>query len=130
MSLRIGQFIKNVLESDIEVGVLVEDRIYPVAIPQGTEKPFVCYSNINILGEYTKDGWIGDTTTLNIICVSDNYEEAVDLADNARVALEGANRFYAGIGRISEGQMLSSEFSYENDLYVITMTMSFTTTAN
>lgn len=42
----------------------------------------------NISSSYTKDGWFEDSTTVDIICVSDDYGQTVDIVEAVRDLLE------------------------------------------
>ena len=44
----------------------------------------------NISSSYTKDGWFEDSTPVDIICVSDDYGQTVEIAEAVRELLVGS----------------------------------------
>ena len=126
MSLLIGKHIYSVLTSDKDVSNIVGERVFPPAIPEGTEHPFVVFKDINVAGEYSKDGWVGDTTQVTVMCVADKYESAADLAENVRIALEQSKKQYDGY-TIGSAELKKSADTYENGVYVIVLSFEFET---
>ncbi|WP_455639770.1 tail completion protein gp17 [Parabacteroides sp.] len=126
MSLLIGKHIHSVLTSDDDVKGLVKGRVFPLVIPEGTDRPFVVFNDINVVGEYTKDGWIGDTTQVTVMCVADKYESAADLAENVRITLEQSKKHYDSY-TIGGGELKKSADAYENGVYVIVLNFEFET---
>ncbi|MCD8135711.1 MAG: DUF3168 domain-containing protein [Parabacteroides gordonii] len=126
MSLLIGKHIYSVLTSDKDVAGIVKERVFPPAIPEGTERPFVVFKDINVAGEYSKDGWISDTTQVTVMCVADKYESAADLAENVRITLEQSKKQYDGY-TIGGAELKKSADTYENGVYVIVLNFEFET---
>lgn len=126
MSLLIGKHIYSVLTSDKDVADKVGERVFPLVIPEGTDHPFVVFNDINVIGEYSKDGWIGDTSQVAVMCVGDTYESAADLAENVRITLEQSKKRYDGY-TIGGAELKKSADTYENGVYVIVLNFEFET---
>lgn len=126
MSLLIGKHIYNALLSDSDVNAMVEGRIFPLVIQEGARRPFIVFNEVNVIGEYTKDGAAGDIATVNVICVADTYEDTADLAHNVRIALEQSEKQY---DEYSTGgaELKKSSDAYENGVYVIILNLEFET---
>ena len=126
MSLLIGKHIYSVLTSDNDVNGLVEERVFPLVIPDGADRPFAVFNDINVVGEYTKDGWAGDVTQATVMCVADKYESAADLAESVRIMLEHSKKQYDGY-TIGSAELKKSGDSYQNGVYVIVLNFEFET---
>lgn len=126
MSLLIGKHIYSVLISDSNVSNIVGERVFPLVIEEGSERPFVVFNDINVAGEYSKDGWGGDTTQVSVMCVADKYESAADLAENVRITLEQSKKQYDGY-TIGGAELKKSADAYENGVYVIALNFEFET---
>ena len=49
MSLLIGKHIYSVLTSDEDVSSMIGERVYPIAIPEGADRPYVILTqSVNI----------------------------------------------------------------------------------
>lgn len=126
MSLLIGKHIYNALVSDDDVRNVVGERIFPLVIPEGAPRPFVVFSGVNVAGEYSKDGWIGDVTRVDVMCVADRYDSVADLAENVRITLEQSKKRYAEY-TIASAELKKSTDTYENGVYVIVLSFEFET---
>ncbi len=118
MSILIGNYIYSALSSDEDLAALVSDRIYPVAIPEGSTFPFVVYSGVNVQGEYSKDGCIGDNISFQIACVSETYTNATRIAENVRIIVEGISVDQSD-SYTHSFELVGSSDNYEGDAYVI-----------
>lgn len=126
MSLLIGKHIYNALTEDAFVNNIIEGRVFPLAIPEGASYPYVVFSDINVIGDYSKDGWISDTTQVTVMCVSDKYESAADLSENVRITLEQGEKEYGG-RTIGGAELKKSADAYENGAYVVVLIFEFET---
>lgn len=73
-----------------EVGPLVGNRIYPLALPQSPALPAVTYQRISTTRTRTKDGPTGAAEVrVQMSCWSMSYIEAKRVADAIRHALDG-----------------------------------------
>lgn len=126
MSLLIGVHIYSALAMDEDVKAIVEDRIFPVVVPEHTDKSFVMYDGINVAGEYTKDGLIGDVTNVTVKCVSNKFDTASSLAENVRIVMERHNNKYEGYS-IEGAELKNSSVEYESGLYIFVLNFEFQT---
>ncbi|WP_303141202.1 DUF3168 domain-containing protein [uncultured Parabacteroides sp.] len=126
MSLLIGVHIHGVLSADEDVKSIVEDRIFPVVVPEHTDKSFVVYDGISVVGEYTKDGLIGDVTNVSVKCVSNKFDTVSRLAENARIALEDCKKGYEGYS-VEGAELKNSSVEYESGLYIFVLNFEFQT---
>ncbi len=73
-----------------EVAALIADRVWPVAAPQTSEKPFVTFRRVPGEVQYTHSGESSlQKAYFQISAVSDLYEIAQDLAKKLRAGLSG-----------------------------------------
>lgn len=125
MSLKTGNYIYSALQQDEELSNLVGDKIYPVAIPGGTKYPFIVYSNISASGEYTKDGCVGDRVSFTVMCVSETYTQGIEIAENARIAIEQIS-VQDDESSTGEFELVSSSDSIDSSGEVYMIILNFT----
>lgn len=78
---------------------LIDDRIYPVEIPQGGDRPCIVYSIQNRMRDRTQDGETGLVNALiEFDCQADSYAEvrAMETALNDDDVLNGIHSTYVG----------------------------------
>lgn len=126
MSLLIGIHINSVLAADGDVKTIVGDRIFPIVVPEYTDKSFIVYDGINVAGEYTKDGPAGDMTNVSVKCVSAKFDMASNLAEYTRIALENCRKVYEGYS-VEWSELKSSSVEYESGLYIFVLNFEFQT---
>ena len=97
--IKILKAVFNLLSNDTEIELLVDDKIFPDIVPDkdstdvNIEYPLIVMRRSNISTEYTKcPDCKEDTATVEILCYSTQYFEAVDIAEEVRSTLE----FYKG----------------------------------
>ena len=88
-----------------------------------TTFPFIVYKRNNIIPDYTKDFHFKDNVIIDIICVSTNYAESIEIAGIIRNILE--DKRYDDIQSI---KLESADEDYTDDAYV--QTLSFNLTIN
>jgi len=87
--MKIGLAIYNILTSDTNVTSLVSTRIYPNVAKQSSAFPFIVYQTTSTEPTNTKDGVSPlDIISFEILCFSETYTQAVDLAVKVRNALD------------------------------------------
>lgn len=86
-SLLIGKYIYKLLSEDDTLQKL-SSKIYPLVAKADTTYPFVVYSRTNLYPTYCKDGVIENTLDVQVIAVSDNYVESLEVANQIRNVLE------------------------------------------
>lgn len=90
-SLLIASYIQNILESNEEVMSLLNDddkKIFTLNRSDELEFPFICHYRNNITTTYTKDLHWYNTVNYTVKCVSDDYDQVLELVNAARHALE------------------------------------------
>ena len=135
--MRAAKVIYNILANDAGVSALVSNRINPLRLPQGSAFPAVVYSEVSINATPTKDSNSRlDFTRVQIDCLALTYEDASELADAVRDALNvvtpgeynGVNVFYIefdneqefvddaanfdGVVQVSQDYILSYSYAY------------------
>lgn len=129
MSILIGLHIRRALERDADVTGFVENRIYPLVVPQGVETyPFICYDVSGGSGDDTKDGVVDDVATVNIAVIAKTYEDAIILGNSVRYALEGKTAEYAELD-VTEcmNMAYNDEYIEALDAYAVNLSMDFRT---
>ena len=90
-SLLIASYIQNILESNEEVMSLLNDddkKIFTFNRSDELEFPFICHYRNNITTTYTKDLHWYNTVNYTVKCISNDYEQVLELVNAARHALE------------------------------------------
>jgi hypothetical protein len=77
--IKIGKVIYNILSGSTEISNLVDDKIYPIVIPENTSLPTITYER-RLLTETTKDNNFY-TVNFDINVYTDNYKDGIDIAD-------------------------------------------------
>ena len=111
--MQIGKSIYNILSSDTTITNIVSTRIFPNVAPQTTAFPFIIYDVTGVTPNDTKEGPSTlDTNDVMISCYCETYNEASDLAQKIRVAMDRINE-----GTYGSEQIQSSQFKSYNDLF-------------
>ena len=93
-ALHINKYINKFLTESQSIKKLVSiDNIRPLTLAP-TTFPYISFMRGNIVSEYSKDGWVEDSTEVTIICVSDVYSQTIDIAAEVRELLD--NKMYKG----------------------------------
>ena len=96
--MKVGLAIYNILSNDANVSGLVSTRIYPNVAKQTSAFPFVVYTITGDDPTDTKDGVSPlDENNALLLCYSQTYSEASDLADKVRTALDRVDGTYGGV---------------------------------
>ena len=111
--MQIGKSIYYILVNDSDVSALVGTRIFPNVAPQTTTFPFIIYDVTGVSPNDTKEGPSTlDTNDVMISCYSETYDEASDLAQKIRVAMDRINQ-----GVYNDETIQSSQFQSYNDIF-------------
>lgn len=96
-SLLIGKHVQKILEESEEVVTMLagnKKKIFALKQKENISFPFIVHSRSNLTTTYTKDiefihnvGW-SNTVQFTVCCVSDDYIQAIDLANAVRHSLE------------------------------------------
>lgn len=114
----IGILINSLLLQSEEVKGFIHDRIYPFPALENTAAPFVAYTMTGFTPHYTKDrASFEDDVVVQLIVVSQEYEEKIKIADACYKALHGKRGEYAGF-RVSQLRILSESEDFDEGIYV------------
>ena len=84
-----GKAVYGILSANSGVTDLVSTRIFPEIAEQEAATPFVIYQLQNVYPDDTHDGPSKlDEVTFAVLCYSDTYNGAADLAEKVRTALD------------------------------------------
>ena len=96
-SLLISKYVQKILEESEEVVTMLDGnkkKIFALKQNENISFPFIVHSRSNLTVTYTKDiefirnvGW-SNTVQFTVWCVSDDYIQAIDLANAVRHSLE------------------------------------------
>ena len=87
----IGNDIRDILLADEAVFNQVGNHIYPIVAAENTVGDFIVYSRQEYSKNSVKQGIYEDTCRVAVVAVSDNYDNAVGLADKIDLALTGSH---------------------------------------
>ncbi len=121
-SLSAGIIIRDILTHDADVNDIAT-KVFPVV----TEKallPYVAYRRSRLDHKPVKTGLPGaDTVLIEINCYGKTYEDAIELAEAVRAALDNVQAEKDGLTMRSCYLSDAEEF-YEDDAYVQGLTFS------
>lgn len=120
-SLEVGKEVYSLLSNNEDLTKIVGNKIYPIIVEKETTYPFIVYKRSNIIPNYTKDFHLEDDVYIDIICVSNDYSESIDIASVVRDVLE--DKRYNDIQSI---KLESADEDFINDAYVQTLSFNFT----
>lgn len=116
----IGNDIRDILLADSGVSSQVSsEHVYPLVAPENTKGDFIVYLRQKYAKEMVKQGVYEDDCEVAVIGVSDNYDNAIDLAAKIDNALTGTHTNEDGI-RIDITLVDSTEV-YEDNKYIETL---------
>lgn len=92
-SIKITKYIRNFLLNNKELQKNVRPTsIFPLIANANTNFPYIVMQRTGIRANYSKAGLIDDNVTIEIICVSNDYSQSIDIAQEVRNTLD-AKRF-------------------------------------
>jgi hypothetical protein len=124
-SLKVGKEIYSLLNGNDSLTGVVGSKIYPIIVEKETTYPFIVYKRSNIIPSYTKDFHFKDEVIIDIICVSDDYSESVDIASMVRDILE--DKRFADFNIFSDIvgiNLYSADDDFIDDAYVQTLSFN------
>lgn len=122
-SLEVGKEIYSLLNGDSRLTTLVDNKIYPIIVEKETNYPFIVYKRSNIIPEYTKDFHLKDNVIIDIICVSNDYANGIEIAEIVRDILEDKRT-----NDIQSIRLESADEDYIDDAFVQTLSFNLTIT--
>lgn len=109
-SLEIGKLIYSLLSADSRLSTLLGNKIFPLIVENNTTYPFIVYKRSDVKANYTKDYYLNDDVSIDIVCVSDNYLSGLEIAVIIREILENKRFKNEGVERI--------QLDYANEDYL------------
>lgn len=95
MSLLVGIHINSVLSKDDKLTKEVDNRIYPLVIPEGAPRyPFIVFGSSGISPTNTKDGSCEDNVSVSVVVIAKTYFSAIQIAQIVRYDLESVSGKY------------------------------------
>lgn len=89
MAKGVGDVIYNLLTNSVDVSAIVGTKIFPYMAVDDIKAPYIVYNDSGIDPLQTKDGVSClDTSTIEIELYSEDLEEAEDLSNKVRTALD------------------------------------------
>ena len=120
-TLNIGKYIHSAL-SDASTGI--NAKTYPLVADNDAKYPFIVYRRMDLESATCKDGVYRDSTTVEIIIVSDKYYVGIDIANKVRKTLEKQQVTFNDMV-INDGNLMMATEEYSNNAYVQRMQFTF-----
>lgn len=118
----IGNDLRAIMLQDEDIVSMVGSNIYPLIAPENVKGPFIVYVRDKYSKHSTKMGTYEDDCKVGIVAISDNYDDAVKLAQNIDGALTGGHTSTDGINITID--LEDSSESFEDNKYVETLLFS------
>lgn len=119
-----GKAIYKLLKDSADVGAICADRIYPELAQQDVDVPFVVYTVTDTTPSDTKNSTSKlDTARVELYCVSDDYEQSMDLGIACRTALDRQSGTVSGV-EVQSIDFDTSDIQFDPDqrVYVLEQT--------
>lgn len=127
MSLSISKHIYAKLSESEALKPLVGDKIFAISTKEATTFPFVVYKRNSLTPAYTKDRYdTGDNATVEVVVVSDNYFESVEIAEVIRLTLENKRGKYDSFN-VTGARLDSADEDFIDDTFIQRLAFSFDT---
>jgi hypothetical protein len=122
MSIMLGKLIYKLLSNDDQLSKMVTPKkIFPLVANADTTYPFIVYSRTSLRVDYCKEGISGNSVEFQIVAVSDNYVESLEVANRVRGVLELLRYRDEGV-YISECKLSSVSEEYMEDAFIQRLT--------
>ena len=123
-SILVGKHIRNILVGDGTLSQYLQTgQITALVANENTTFPFIVFSRTGLTPSYTKDGLLESNITFEIVCVSTDYVESLEIANIVRNLLEC--KCYTDEGIYIKQIILSAvNEDYLYDAYVQRLTFS------
>lgn len=115
----IGNTVREILISDESVNGYVGENIYPIVASEGVVGDFIVYQRDKYSKKQTKFGVYQDECELYVIGISDNYDNAIAIAEAIDNALVGEH--ILDDGATVHIDLTDSTESYDDDKYIETL---------
>jgi len=120
-TLNFGKYIQSSLAP------IVANKVYPIVVRNGITAPFIVYKRVALNDENSKDGYIEDRVSMEMVIVAPTYAQSIELATKVREKLEKQNVRFEGCD-INDASIIlaTEEYSDEENMFVQRLQMSFT----
>lgn len=118
----IGNTIRDILLGDFDVNYQVGNHIYPVVAPENTKGDFIVYYRQKYSKTLTKQGVVQDECEVVVLAISENYDDALELASNIDSALTGTHTTEDGCK--VDILLADSSEAFEDNKYIETLVFS------
>lgn len=92
----IGNDIRAILLADEDIVAQVGNHIYPLVAAENTDGDFIVYSRQKYSKKTVQMGVYQDECEVAVVCISDNYDNAIALASKIDNALTGKHTLASG----------------------------------
>lgn len=117
-SILIGKLIYKILAEDETLSAMVTPKkIFPLVANADTTFPFIVYARTSLGVEYCKDGIVENTIEFQLLSVSNNYVESLEVANRIRCVLE-LLRYQDEDIAITECRLTSVTEEYMEDAFI------------
>ncbi len=116
-----GKAIYKLLKDSADIGAICADRIYPELAQQDADAPFIVYTIVDTSPSATKNATSKlDTARVELYCLSQDYEEAMDLGIAVRAALDRQSGTISGV-QVQSIDFDTSDIQFDPDqrIYVV-----------
>lgn len=118
----IGNDIRDILLADEAVYNQVGNHIYPIVAAENTVGDFIVYSRQEYSKSSVKQGVYQDDCKVAVAVISDNYDNAIALADKIDTALTGTHTINEGVD--IDITLFDSSETFEDNKYIETLLFS------
>lgn len=118
-SLSAGKIIRKILTEDVAVKAAKVTKVFPV-VTDNAILPYIAYRRKSVDANSVKSQSVignADTTAIEILCFTQDYESGIALAEAVRDALDGRQAEADGL-RMRSCVMTDSEEAWQDDAYV------------
>lgn len=118
-SLSAGKIIRKILTEDDAVKATGVTKVFPVVTDKAI-LPYIAYRRKSVDAVSVKSQSVidnADTTSIEILCFTQDYEGGIALAEAVRDALDGRQAEVDGL-RMRSCVMTDSEEAWQDDAYV------------
>jgi hypothetical protein len=86
--IHINKYIRRWLTGSTDITDIVPAKNIQPLVISPTKQPFITFTHGPIHPDYSKQGVVVDEVEVAIACVSDDYEQSIDIASAVRDTLE------------------------------------------
>lgn len=122
-TISFGKTIKSLLNTK-SIKALIDNKVYPLIAPLNTTFPYVVYQRTST-PQATKDNAYQDNVSIEIIIVSNNYDQSVNIAEIIRKEIECKRNIIVEGFNIVDIKLVLSNETYNNDAYLQSLTFNF-----